>query len=241
MRILWLTLLLLSPLLCADERPLRFAVSEGWAMPMMRIEEGRATGGILYDLQIRLAEKVGRRAELMVMPRLRVQQMMTRGDIDVRCYVNPDWLKESHYQYAWSIPFMIQRDLLVSRIDQEPLQPEELQGERIGTVLGFIYPRLEPLFASGQLRREDARTQELVLSKLEADRYQYAVSNQLSLDWFNRQQPAQRKLYPVSELAADPIACIVRDEADVPSMALLRAMVQMKQAGEFDAILARYR
>jgi polar amino acid transport system substrate-binding protein len=33
----------------------------------------------------------------------------------------------------------------------------------------------------------------------------------------------------------------VRDEPDVPTMALLRALVQMKQAGEFEQILARYR
>ena len=241
MRNCLLTLILLCTSLAADERPLRFAISEGWAMPMINIQDGRATGGILYDLQMRMAEKVGRAADLLVMPRLRVQQMMTRGEIDVRCYVNPDWLQESHHQYAWSIPFMTQRDLLVSRFEQVSPQLEELQGERIGTVLGFTYPRMQPLFVSGELKREDARNQELVLAKLDAGRYHYAVSNELSLEWFNRQQPVDRKLYPILELAADPISCIVRDEPDVPSMGLLRALVQMKQAGEFEAILARYR
>ena len=50
-----------------------------------------------------------------------------------------------------------------------------------------------------------------------------------------------RGVHYLSEVASDPIACIVRDAPDVPTMALLRAMVQMKQAGEFDEILARYR
>lgn len=45
----------------------------------------------------------------------------------------------------------------------------------------------------------------------------------------------------VAEIGRDPLACIVRDEADVPTQALLRAMVQMKEDGELDAILARYR
>jgi polar amino acid transport system substrate-binding protein len=108
-------------------------------------------------------------------------------------------------------------------------------------VRGFAYSRFEPLFASGQIQRDDARTQDQVLLKLGAKRYRYAISNELSLHWYNRQQPAEHKLHILSEVASDPIACIVREAADVPTMALLRAMVQMKQDGEFDAMLARYR
>ncbi len=240
MRCLSLALILLSLGTSAEERPLRFSVSESWAMPMIHIEHGQATGGVLYDLQQRLAEKVGRRAEMLVRPRLRIQQMLERGEIDVRCYVNPTWLSESHHQYIWSVPFMVQRDLLVGR-SQQQVQLSRMQGETIGTVLGFTYPGLDPLFASGQLQRDDARTQELALAKLQARRYDYAISNELTLQWFNRQQPAGDKLQPLQEVAADLVACIVRDEPDVPTMPLLRALVQMKQAGEFEQILARYR
>ncbi|UUY08145.1 ABC transporter substrate-binding protein [Pseudomonas sp. J452] len=241
MRLLPLALLLLSAALGAEERPLRFSVTESWAMPMMQIDNGKASAGILYDLQMRLAQKVGRRAELMVMPRLRVQQMLVRGEIDVRCYVNPAWLHESHYQYIWSVPFMVQRDVLVSRVHDQPPPPAQAQGELVGTVLGFIYPRLEPLFASGHLRRDDARTQELALEKLEAHRYRYAVSNDMALQWYNRRQPPARQLQAISELSADLVACIVRDAPDVPTMPLLRALVQMSNDGEFEAILAKYR
>jgi polar amino acid transport system substrate-binding protein len=240
MRCLSLTLILLSLGASAEERPLRFSVSESWAMPMIQIEHGQATGGILFDLQQRLAEKVGRRAEMLVRPRLRIEHMLVRGEIDVRCYVNPAWLSESHHQYIWSVPYMVQRDLLVGR-DKQQLKMSLIHGETIGTVLGFAYPKLEPLFASGQLRRDDARTQELALDKLKAKRYDYAISNELTLQWFNRQQPAGHKLQPLQEIAADLVACIVRDEPDVPTMPLLRALVQMKQAGEFETILARYR
>lgn len=224
----------------AEERALRFSINDSWAMPMVRIEDGRAVAGILVDLQQRLAAKVGRKAELLVMPRLRVQHALDSGEIDVRCYVSPNWVNSGHYRYIWSLPFMTQRDVLAGT-RAENLRAEQLRGERLGTVLGFTYPRLEPLFASGQLQREDARTQDQVLLKLSAQRYQYAISNELSLHWFNRQQPAEQKLHILSEIASDPIACIVRDAPDVPTMALLRAMVQMKQAGEFDEILARYR
>ncbi|TBU88152.1 substrate-binding periplasmic protein [Phytopseudomonas dryadis] len=231
---------LLSSCAGAAERPLRFSVTESGVMPMVDISQGEAVGGILYDLQLRLAQKIGRSAELLVLPRLRVQQMLVQGEIDVRCYVNPGWLSESHHQYVWSVPFMTQHDVLVSRTPQ-PVDPRQLHDQAIGTVLGFSYPPLQALFDSGQLRRDDARTQGLVLSKLAAGRYDYAVSNDLSLHWFNRQHERGEKLHAVQELASDLVSCIVRDEPDVPSMQLLRALVRMKQDGEFDAIVQRYR
>lgn len=85
-----LLLLLCLAASAQEQRALRFSVSESWAMPMIQIVDGQATGGILYDLQIRLAQKVGRRAEMLVLPRLRVQRLLVSGGIDVRCYVNPD-------------------------------------------------------------------------------------------------------------------------------------------------------
>ncbi|MVW76213.1 substrate-binding periplasmic protein [Pseudomonas xionganensis] len=239
-QLLTLGLLFAAQASLANDRALRFSVNDSWAMPMVRIEAGQAVGGILFDLQQRLATKVGRQARMLVMPRLRVQQALENGDIDVRCYVSPNWLGSGHHRYIWSLPFMTQRDLLVGR-EKGTLRPEQLRNQRLGTVLGFTYPSLEPLFADGRLRREDARTQEQVLLKLQAGRYPYAVSNDLSLHWFNRQHPTSPRLHALGEISSDPIACIVRDAPDVPTMALLRAMVQMKQAGEFEAILRAYR
>ena len=235
-----LLLLTLSGVSHASERALRFSINDSWAMPMVRIEDGKAVEGILVDLQQRMAAKVGRKAELVVMPRMRVQNALDTGDIDVRCYVSPSWVNSGHSRYIWSVPFMTQRDVLAG-VNLEKLEPEQLLNERLGTVLGFTYPRLQPLFASGQIQREDARTQNQVLLKLSARRYRYAISNELSLHWFNRHQAPGQKLHSLHEVAADPVACIFRDAPDVPTMALLRAMVQMQHAGEFDALLARYR
>ncbi len=240
MRFLPLVLLLLCACSAAEERPLRFSVIESWAMPLVSVENGEATGGIIYDLQMRLAEKVGRRAEMLVLPRKRVQAMLVRGEIDVRCYVNPIWMTESHHQYIWSVPFMKQRDMLVARNKQD-MTLEQLHGQMVGTVLGYVYPQLQGKFDSRDLQRDDARTQELALLKLDAGRNDYAVSSELTLNWFNRTQAPQHKLQALQELSSDLASCIVRDEPDVPTMALLRALVQMSNDGEFEKILASYR
>ncbi|MBA1272206.1 substrate-binding periplasmic protein [Stutzerimonas azotifigens] len=231
-----------TALLCfavhADEPALRFSVSDSSTMPMMSIEDGVARAGILNDLHLRIAEKLGRRAQQTVMPRLRIQKMMADGRIDVSCYLHPAWLYEDGYRYRWTVPFMVQRNQLVAG-DTAVTAPEH--GEVIGTVLGFSYPPFDAEFASGALRRDDGRTQEIVLAKLEAGRYRFAISNELSLRWFNRYLPPQDRLVALRELSAEPVACIVRDVPDVPAAEIVEAMQQMQRDGEFEAILERYR
>ncbi|MGC3218521.1 amino acid ABC transporter substrate-binding protein, partial [Pseudomonas aeruginosa] len=72
--------------------------------------------------------------------------------------------------------------------------------QRIGSVLGYSYPRLHGLFDIGRLRRDDARTQVLVLEKLRAGRYRYAVCHQLSLHWSKRQPPGEPPLQDAAQL-----------------------------------------
>lgn len=234
-------LLFSAALAHAAERPLRFSVSDSSTMPMIRLKSGHPTDGILYDLHLRIAEKLGRKAEQPVMSRARIQASMAEGVVDVSCYMNPAWLTVDHASYRWSVPFMTQRSILVARPDTPAARLSSLRGQRIGTVLGFYYPEADASFRDGTLIRDDARTENQVLEKLAARREDYAISTQVALDWFNRNKPAERRLLVVEQLSAFPIHCIVRDEPDVPAREILDAMQQMQDDGEFDAILARYR
>lgn len=108
-------------------------------------------------------------------------------------------------------------------------------------MLGYSYPRLQPLIDRGAVRRDEARNQDLVLQKLLAGRYQYAISNEQALNWFNRNHPDSDQLTAVGILEETPVACLVRDDPDLPTQRILRALQQMKTSGEIEAILARYR
>ncbi|MCY1375914.1 hypothetical protein D9M69_633650 [compost metagenome] len=108
-------------------------------------------------------------------------------------------------------------------------------------MLGYTYPRLQRLFDRGSLQRDEARTQELVLQKLLAGRYRYALSSELALGWFNRDLPDADHLVDVGTLEEEPIGCLVRNDPAVPAQRILRTLVQMKESGEIEEILARYR
>lgn len=225
----------------AAEPPLRFVVADSWAMPMVQIEHGQPTQGILHDMMLSLATQVGVPAEFHVLPRARVQGAMERGEVDVRCYAAQSWLPNQSGDYIWSIPLLFQRDLLISRQSQPThIEPTSLPPQSIGTVLGYTYPTLQPLFDANQLQREDARNQEQVLEKLLAGRYRYAVSNQWTLDWFNQRLPQEQQLHGVAVLQEQKVGCYVRNDPKVPVQRILRTLLRMKMSGEIDEIIRLY-
>ena len=225
----------------ASQPPLRFAVADSWAMPMVQIERGRPTQGILYDMMLSLATQVGVPAQFHVLPRARVQNAMEHGEVDVRCYAAQSWLPNLSGDYIWSLPLFFQRDLLISR-QGSPVQsdPAHLPRQSIGTVLGYSYPTLQPIFDADRLWREDARNQEQVLDKLLAGRYRYAVSNQWTLDWFNQRLLPGQQLQAVAVLQEQKVGCYVRNDPNVPVQRILRTLLRMKMSGEIDDIIRLY-
>ncbi|NUU34759.1 ABC transporter substrate-binding protein [Pseudomonas sp. C2B4] len=225
----------------AAQAPLRFVVPDSWAMPMVQLEHGRPTQGILYDVMLSLATQVGVPAEFHVLPRGRVQSAMEQGEVDVRCYAAQSWLPNQSGDYLWSIPLFTQPDLLISRPDPHTsVIPANLSRQSIGTVLGYSYPTLQPLFDANQLHRDDARNQEQVLEKLQAGRNRYAVSNQWTLDWFNQRLLPGRQLQGLAVLQEQSVGCYVRNDPDVPVQRILRTLLRMKMSGEIDEIIRLY-
>jgi len=240
MRLALGALLLISLNSAATDVPLRFVVPDSWAMPMVQLERGRPTQGILHDVMVSLATQLGVPAEFHVLPRARVQGAMEHGEVDVRCYAAQSWLPNPE-DYLWSIPLWNQPDMLISRQQPEiAVTPANLPRQAIGTVLGYSYPALQPLFDAGRLIREDARNQDQVLDKLMAGRYRYAVSNQWTLDWFNQRLLPDGQLQGVAVLQEQSVGCYVRNDPKVPAQRILRTLLRMKMSGEIDDIIRLY-
>ena len=239
MRVVLGALWMFSVASIAAPAPLRFSVSDSWAMPMAQIEGDQPTQGILYDLMLSLATQVGRPAEFHVLARARLASAMERGEVDVRCYVAQDWVGNLSGDYTWSLPLMVQRNVLVSTHAQ-PVQVSRLAPQTIGTALNYRYTSLDPLFASGQLTRDDARSEEQVLYKLIAGRFQYAVSNEWIFDRFNQRMPTGRRLHKVAVINEESLGCIVRNDPNIQPQRILRTLLRMKMSGEIDDIIQRY-
>ncbi|WP_339506711.1 substrate-binding periplasmic protein [Pseudomonas sp. EA_15y_Pfl1_P102] len=241
MRVVLGALWMITTASLAAPAPLRFSVSDSWAMPMVQLEDGRPTQGILYDLMLSLATQVGQPAEFHVLARARISSAMEHGEIDMRCYVTQAWVDNLSGDYTWSIPLMVQRNLLVStQIPAQPLQVGKLAPQAIGTVLNYRYAILEPLFASGRLSRDDARSEEQVLQKLVAGRFKFAVTNEWILDRFNQRMPVGKRLHKAAVIDQQNLGCTVRNDPNVPVQKILRTLLRMKMSGEIDEIIKLY-
>lgn len=210
-------------------------------MPLVQLDDHQPTGGILFDIMQSMAAQANLTAEYRVIPVQRVQRTLERGGIDVRCYAAQSWMPNLSGDYTWSLPLLIQRDLLISTPDNAtPRAPDTLTDETIGTVLGYAYPTLQTAFDSRRLKRDDARSEVQVLQKLQIHRYRYAVGSQWSLDWFNRNLPENQKLRGIAVLDEQPVGCIVRNDTQIPAQRLMRILLRMRMSGEIDRIMSRY-
>ena len=72
MRLVLGALWMITTLSLAAPAPLRFAISDSWAMPLVQIEAGQPTQGILYDLMLSLATQVGHPVQFQVLARARI-------------------------------------------------------------------------------------------------------------------------------------------------------------------------
>ena len=120
------------------------------------------------------------------------------------------------------------------------MTPAEFTAQSIGTVLGYSYPTLQPLFDASQLLRDDARNQEQVLEKLQAGRNRYAVSNQWTLDWFNQRLLPEQQLQSVAVLQVAECRLLRAQRPEVPVQRILRTLLRMKMSGEIDDIIRLY-
>ena len=225
----------------ASTAPLRSAILESWTMPLTDASDGAPERGLIPDLYRLIAAESQTPIELITLPRARIEMALDKAQVDILCYSSPNWLN-APYHFIWTLPFMTQRDLLVGRERYPGFNGiESLSGAQLGTVLGYHYPSLQGLLGSGKLQRVDIRSQHQVLEMLRAQRLDYGISNELSLHWFNRQSPAKPALIALEVIQEESIACLVRDDPQVPAQKVLRAMIRLQQRGEFNRLLQRYR
>lgn len=221
---------------------LRVTASTAWNMPFGDIQNDRMVGGIFPDLYKAVAQKMGLPVFQVVLPRKRIEGAVANGEIDLRCYFNPKWTSTPD-AYDWSKPLFPIQDVLFGHEGTPELRAvaDLAKGTAISTTLGYTYPTLEPLFARGDLVRDDSVDEEKVLLKMTADRTPYGVTKSNALDWYRRSIP-RHKLAPW-RLVIDSaeVYCAVPKNAAIPAARTLGALEDLRKSGRIDAILRAYR
>ncbi len=198
----------------------------------------------MLDWQDALAKELGRTPVYVLLPRKRQDMAVAQHKVDLRCFVSPDWLtREQGEQYDWPSPFFDVEERLVGPANGNPVDSlDELAGARIGTVLGYSYRSLEPLFADGRAKRDDASNETSSLLKQVAGRTDFLVMRSLDFEYQQKTDPTLQKLrltpVVVSRFA---MYCARPKYSNVTLRELSIAQTRLLNAGVLDRILARYR
>jgi polar amino acid transport system substrate-binding protein len=220
----------------SEPQTIEFAVPTALAMPLAEFRENVLIGGIVKDIDDAIARKLNRTAHYVSLPRKRVYAELETGTIDGLCYSSPSWFET---KVNWSRPLIPNDFIVVSAPGLPPINSiHKLNGEMVGTVLGYSYPDLETL-KSGFIR-DDAPSVSGNLQKLMVHRFRYAAMDSLSYDFAVRSDPALRKLsvFTISNFVAQ---CAFSMKSKVPFSAANRAIDSLIGSGEIERILARYR
>lgn len=231
--------LLLCPFASAEPaRPLVMLVETSALMPHARIEADRVVEGLNLDIGQALARRLGRELVARPTPRKRLAEALQRGEGDLLCDYQSDWLPGA---FAWSRPFIPDQALLVTAATAPaPAGLTALAGQPVGTVRGYVYPEMADALRAGFLR-DDAPDAVANLQKLELGRIRHALTGRRVLEYQQRIGHFKLALHPplvVSEVMAQ---CALSPSSPVGLAALNAAIQGLVSEGELNRLFARYR
>jgi polar amino acid transport system substrate-binding protein len=219
-------------------RPLVLLVETSTLMPQARFEGDRVVEGLHLELGRALARRLGREVVARPTPRKRLAEALQRGEGDLLCDYQSDWLPGS---FAWSRPFIPDQALLVTAATAPaPGALTALANQPVGTVRGYVYPEMTNELRDG-FKRDDAPDALANLRKLERGRVQHALTGRRVLAYQQRIGQFKLPLHPpliVSEVMAQ---CALSSASPVSLAALNKAIQGMVADGELGRLLARYR
>lgn len=217
---------------------LRMAVDTSTAMPMAQLVHGEVVDGIQHDLALALARQLGTTARLIALPRKRVAVTLEKGEADLACHFLPAWLPG---QLDWTIPFLPNATLLVTRFDRAaPNTLEDLRGVPVGTVLGFAYPEVQDALGAGFVR-DDAGDSLQNLTKFAAGRSHHALANEVFFLYQQRLHPNLLQVQRPLLVARFEARCAVARRGRHGVARINDAIRALQKSGQLGAIYARYR
>ncbi len=228
-----------------DDHTLTVGVTENDAAPSMIFSyspQPQLDGGLWKDLLDSIAHQLGQRVQYLPLARKRMDSYLQGGQIDMVCNTNPAWW-EAPERFHWSLPLSEQVERFVSplTLHERITSLSQLNGRRIGTVIGYHYPALAHAFAHGA-QRIDQQQGNLQLRAAASGVVDVAVVDELSFAWWlknNLREAHQVQLQPLV-LSRMPLSCALSRRSHLAPASLNHAIRTLQQQGVLAARLKPY-
>lgn len=225
-----------------EENVFEFNISPNGYPPYL-IVDGEKPAGIMWDVVELIIPRLGYRLQPRQIPRKRVDPMLTDGYIDATPRAI-QWTREPE-KFLFTDPIVHVEEVFFfpKDSDLEFHKTEDLIGKTIVTPLGYVYPTLEPYFRKGRIHRFDvAHERNMFRYLLDSNRFDAALTDRLVGQWILKTEGVSGHFHN----SAKPISrygfrLMLRPDWTDFADSFNRELASIRESGELDAILARYR
>lgn len=229
----------------AADSTLRIGVADSDGPPIVILGKGPNKGmisGLSKDLGDALARALNLRPDYQVLSRNRVESAIEANKVDVVCNANPKWYSNAA-KLGWTREFYPQIERLIT-LKSEPdiTSLEQLAGKRIGTILGYHYAPLEPMWQAKRAVRVNETRIDLLMRGVQLKISDVAVDSELEFAAWAKTNPHEAralKMHPMV-FTSLPTKCAVAPKSEVSVAQLDQAIERLDKNGQIKAILARY-
>ncbi len=212
------------------------------SLPPYYFSEDDPRTGIFKDILSEIGKITDDKFEFLYLPAARAILMFERGEVDLEIGVNPQWRSESNVSGVYTIPYTYCTDSVIfakgKRIDVN--RPEDLIGQRIGVVRGYVYPKFTELFESGEIQVEPSKNEKGLLDMLHYKRFDQILMNKVVAQYLIKTE-IQYKDFEIGD-DVDHIEVMMRlhPEKSQRISQLNSAITKLKSTGKIAEIYSRY-
>ncbi|WP_152207158.1 substrate-binding periplasmic protein [Marinobacter changyiensis] len=218
-------------------------VSPNGYPPYIIIEDDDQYSGIVWEVVKTVSERLNYKVQPKKIPRKRVDSMLLDGHIDgtpraIEWTDNPD-------KYVFTDPVVRIREVFFTRKGEEfrYQQPSDLDSLTVVTHLGYRYPELAEIFESGKAKRFDvSQDRDLLSFLLNADHFHTAIADLSVGQWIIRENGWQDAFsYTENGISDFGFRLMLRKDWAGFAKDFNGELAQIRESGELDQILDRYR
>lgn len=234
----------IAPHLIADAHAtnIKFGIDASHAPPLLyQFEDpnfSMATGGLVYEITVAIAEALNQSYSISALPESRMIRDLKHGNIDLVCYISPEWDRASKNDLLWSDPIYTYSNVLVGKKEIPFKNFNQLSNISIGTVENYYYHELEDKFKNKLLRRDDSSSTIAGLKKLLDNRLEYVVMTEVEYNLYKTTYPQLQK----SSFTLDKtdVFCSLSKNSSLSLKKLNQTIAHLKSKKEFQKIYTRY-
>ncbi len=212
--------------------------------PFAFYDEQHQLKGIAVDIARELAQRTHNQLQLELYPAKRLNQLFDTRQLDINIADSPLWNPQpTPTQIRFTRRYMEIREYLYFARDHgsKARSVDELKDLDIGLILGYAYPKLEPLFVSGQLRKHEYADEATLLKLLQRHRLDAIVMDEVLFNHLVQQNPQLAHQYQQGlQLSTAPLALKLHNVNDKLMHELDEALLQMEQEQVIQQIIQRY-